>query len=109
MTKKDEAVKYSDHKPRWCLLPWKALEQVVRAMEYGLHEGTKKEREPGDWKKGTNWTNYSDAAMRHMIDWQTGEDNDESELSHLAHAAASILILLYFVLFNIGTDNRNEG
>ena len=38
---------------------------------------------------------YYDAARRHMIKWFEGEDNDEeSGLSHLAHALACLAILV---------------
>jgi hypothetical protein len=38
---------------------------------------------------------YYDAAMRHLMSWWDGEENaDDSGLSHLAHAAACLCILL---------------
>lgn len=50
----------------------------------------------------TNWrkdpvsaSTYYDAAMRHLMAWWDGENTDrESNLPHLAHAAANMLILL---------------
>lgn len=104
---KERAVKYSQHKPRWSLIPWLSMEQVVRVMEAGLHEGTDKEREKNDWQKGTNWTEYSDAAMRHLVAWQQRETYDkESGKSHLAHVVCCCLILIWYELKGVGRDDR---
>jgi hypothetical protein len=60
--------------------------------------------------KGTEWRRYWDAASRHMNSWLDMESLDlESGKSHLAHAAASILILLELELRNKGTDDRYKG
>jgi hypothetical protein len=75
-------------------------------MEHGLYEGTEKERKPNDYQKGTEWLKYWDAAIRHLTAWRDGEDNDESELSHIAHAAASCLILLWYIIMKVGKDDR---
>jgi hypothetical protein len=83
------------------------MEEVVRVMEDGLHEGTDKEREKNDWQKGTDWTEYSDAAMRHLISWQNGQNLDaESGRSHLAHVVCCCLILIWYEIRGVGRDDR---
>lgn len=57
--------------------------------------------------KGYAWSLSSDAHLRHFLAWQGGEDNDpESGLPHLAHAAWHDLALLAFQLEGLGTDDR---
>lgn len=102
-----KAVKYSEHKPRWHLIPWRPMQEVVRVMEAGLHEGTDKERTEGDWKNGTDWCEYSDAAFRHLIAWQDGQDNDDETCrSHLGHVICCCLILMWYQIRGVGRDNR---
>ncbi len=80
--------KHDEGKDPYALVPWGAMRAVVKVLQfgaarYGIH----------------NWTlvegrrdRYFSAAMRHLVAWQTGEDVDpDSNLEHLAHAAASIL------------------
>jgi hypothetical protein len=78
-------------KLQWHLLPWRELADVVRVF---MHGNTK--YEPDSWKSVENKKEvYFDAVMRHLSEWWEGKDPDESGLSHLAHAAACILILLW--------------
>ena len=92
------------------LLPPRALEQTARAMGHGADKY-------GVW----NWTKcdeprrYAAAALRHIYAqtafWCDNNDergaglaiDPESGLPHLAHAAASILIMLDLVLAGKGT------
>jgi|WetSurMetagenome_2_1015567.scaffolds.fasta_scaffold02376_10 hypothetical protein len=76
---------------QWRLLPWKELEEVVNVFMYG---NTKYEED--DWKNVPNKKSiYFDAMMRHIVAWKTTTARDESDFSHLAHAMACILILLW--------------
>ena len=102
-------MKFSGDKPRWCLLPFDVLQLVVRVMEAGLYEGTEKEREPNDWQKGAPWLEYWDAMMRHMVAWKEGEDFDhDTGYNHIAHAIACGLILLWYGIYGVGTDDRKR-
>ena len=73
------------------LLPASALRPIAEALRYGAQRY-------GLWnwrKTKVNATTYHGAILRHMALWGEGEDLDpESGLPHLAHAAASICILL---------------
>lgn len=81
-------------KIQWRLIPWSALEIVVRAFMFG---NMKDGRKPDDWQLVKNKRDiFFDAAIRHIISWKRGEKQDqESGLSHLAHACCNILILLW--------------
>ena len=78
-------------KPRWSLVPEQALEDVVKVLTYGA-------RKYGDY----NWREvddgprrYYDASMRHLMAYRQGHwTDDESGLPHLAHAVASLLVVM---------------
>lgn len=84
------------------LLPEGAAVEVAKAFEHGG-----KKYGFSNYKKGTNLTRYAHAAVRHLFAWLKGETNDpESGLNHLAHCAASVLIVLELQLSNVGEDDR---
>lgn len=63
----------------------------------------------GNYLKGYSWSLSVDALHRHLLAFEMGEDNDkESGLSHMAHAAWHCLALCSFQMRNIGNDDRFE-
>lgn len=84
----DEGVKYDDEKPDYTLLPWDALEEVVRCLEYGARKYAR-----ANWKKVPDAFNrYERAGFRHRIARVRGEEVDpESGCRHLAHEVCSLL------------------
>jgi hypothetical protein len=86
-------VKYDSDKPRWSLLPFKALQEVVEVLTFGA-----KKYAADNWKIVPNaQERYIDAAYRHLADWNSGEKKDpETGKSHLAHAICCLLFLLWF-------------
>lgn len=94
--KKDDA-----EKPKMHLLPHDAIMGVAHVMTYGARKYAEH-----NWRQATEWNRYYDAALRHLFAWQMGEDLDESGLSHLDHAAASVLMLSSLVKTRTGTDDR---
>lgn len=78
-------------KPPLGILPLPGLEAAARAMAYGDRKYA-----PGNWRllgspeERAEWAN---AALRHIYAHLSGERLDESGVSHLGHAAASLLIL----------------
>lgn len=53
---------------------------------------------------------YMDAAMRHLLSWQDGEDEDpESGMSHLAHVMACMAIIIDAKENNMLDDNRPKA
>jgi len=99
------AMKSNAGKPRMSLLPPAALVDIVRVREFGCQK-----YDDWDWTKARPWTEYSDAAERHIMAWAAGQDNDEeSGLNHLAHAACNMLFLLEFAKSGAGKDDRPTG
>lgn len=83
-----EGVKYDDSKPDYTLLPWDALEEVVRCLEYGARKYAR-----DNWKKVPDaFDRYERAGFRHRAARVRGEDVDpESGCRHLAHEVCSLL------------------
>lgn len=91
MTDPTEGRKYDKDKPDYTLLPWDAVEEVVRVLDFGAKKYAR-----DNWKhvEGAE-TRYLAAAIRHLAAHARGERVDpESSLSHLAHAACCVLFLL---------------
>lgn len=50
-----------------------------------------------NWMRGMSWSVVFGAILRHLLAWFMGEDNDkESGLPHLHHAACSLMFLGYY-------------
>lgn len=95
-------VKYDSEKNLLQLLPFSALEEVGKCLTYGANK-----YEPNNWRGGFKWTRLLGSTLRHLFAWSRGIDTDEeSGLSHLAHAATNILFLLEHVTEGLGTDDR---
>jgi hypothetical protein len=95
-------VKYDGRKRRYDLLPFDALEEVIKVLEAGAEK-----YDDHNWTRGCAWSRYWSAAMRHLTAWWLGESADsETGLSHLAHAVCCLLFLIAFEKRNIGDDDR---
>jgi len=92
-SKSMEGLKYDEGKPDYTLIPWEALEEVVKVLEAG-----EKKYARNNWQKVEDADfRYLKAAFRHLISYAKGEQNDpETGLSHLAHACCCMLFLLHF-------------
>jgi len=100
---KINALKYDESKRRYDLMPYDALEEVLKVLEFGANK-----YDDDQWLAGTTWSRYWSAAMRHLVAFWRGEDNDpESGLPHLAHATCCALFLLTYSIRKIGMDNRS--
>lgn len=83
-------VKHDEKKPRYSLLPVGALATVVAVMEHGAAKYG-----ADNWRNCEDPTRYWDAAQRHL--WASSQLNfrdPETNLPAIAHAIASLLILL---------------
>lgn len=108
-TKLTEATKYDGGKTQWNLLPWDAVEEVVKVMEFGAGKYN-----PFNWVEngGFKYSRLFNSSMRHFIAWfWKKEDNDpETGLSHLAHLTCNVFFLLHYVLnkekFKLNDDRR---
>lgn len=86
-----EGRKYDTGKPDYTLLPWDAVEDIVRVLDFGALKYAR-----DNWRYVDDAeVRYLAAAFRHMAAYARGETHDpETGLSHLAHAGCCILFLL---------------
>ena len=89
---KDQNQKKDSGKLPLHLLPFDALTEVAKVLDFGA----KKYAERG-WEKGIDYSRVFGAIQRHTWAWFQGEDNDpETGLNHMAHATCECLFLLAF-------------
>ncbi len=97
-----EGTKHDQDKPDLSLLPKELLEETAKAFMYG-----EKKYGRHNFRNGFDHHRPAAAALRHIVAYLSGEDNDaESGVSHLGHAAASIGMLLYCIKNKVGKDTR---
>lgn len=98
---KGSGVKHDSNKPPLELIPPVALTEIARALEFGANKYGRY-----NWCSGMAWSRLIGAAFRHIAAFNDGEDNDpESSLPHLSHAACCIVFLLtYQHLYKEGDD-----
>lgn len=86
--------------PIFSVVPFPALLEIAKAMQYGADEAPNASGVPGYGRM--NWREqkieamgYIDAATRHMARWVDGQELDKkSGAKELAHAAASLIVLI---------------
>ena len=85
--------KFDAGKPRWDLLPWDEVGQVVEVLTHGAVKYA-----PDNWKHVEDGRDrYFAALLRHIHAHRMGDVLDpESGLTHLAHAACNLLFLMHF-------------
>lgn len=98
----DAALHASAGKPGLQYLPWRALTEVAKVIDFGAKKYSR-----NGWRKGMPWMELAGSTVRHVAKWISGIDLDEeSGLHHLAHAATDILFLVEYYCLQLGTDDR---
>jgi len=93
VTGNDGGKKYDNDKPRWDLLPYAAVERVVKIMTFGA-----KKYEDDNWKL-VEPKRFSGAMMRHFVAHMKGERSDpDSGFTHLEHLACNAIFLVWHQL-----------
>jgi len=85
-------IKFDKQKTRFDLIPWNEIKQVADVLTLGANKYA-----DDNWKFVPDGKKrYFAAALRHLVAWKEGEQNDtESGISHLAHATCCCLFLMY--------------
>lgn len=92
-------------KPPMSLLDRYALEQIANVLAFGAKKYAKH-----NWRKGLEYSRLLDAALRHLLAFADGEDNDpESGFSHIAHAGCCIMFLLWMSKNRTDLDDRHRS
>ena len=100
---KETAARFSEGKIRYDLMaPW-ALEQIARVYTYGTIKYS-----DDNWWKGLKWKkDVFGCILRHVWKWFRGQQNDdESGIHHLAHAAWNCIALMEYERNKVGIDDR---
>lgn len=97
-------LKYDAGKPSIGLIDQYALWELAKVLDYGKHK-----YDAHNWRKGIQWQRTIDAALRHVLAFNGGEDFDpESGLPHLAHAMCNLMFLLNFTETHPELDDRHK-
>lgn len=95
-------LRYNDNKPKWALVDFDALEDMVRVLEVGSEKYY-----VDNWKNGLKTTEVIESLLRHVFAYLHGEDNDkETGLPHTAHIMCNAMFLSYNHRFKKDFDDR---
>lgn len=84
--------KYDGGKVMYELLPAEALHEIARVLTFGA-----KKYSARNWENGINYSRIFGALMRHLWAWWSGKNtDDETGISHLAHAGCCLFFLLAY-------------
>lgn len=104
-----QAVRHDENKTNWSLMPWTAVEEINKVLEFGATKYA-----ANNWQDGTGfrYTRVLNSMLRHIFAFMRGEDLDpESGLSHMAHAGCNVLFILYYLQNKnrYHNDDRNKA
>lgn len=107
--KKDTGEKFDQGKLRYDLIDGYALQELASIYTFGAQKYA-----DNNWRKGLLYSRVFGALLRHVWAWWMGEDNDpETGLSHMAHAAWNCMTLASFSQPNVDRykefDDRGEN
>lgn len=94
--------KFDQDKPRMDLLDAYATEELAKVLTFGA-----KKYAPHNWRKGIGYARLIAAALRHIYAFARGEDIDEETgLSHMAHAMCCCMFLIWMHQSRRSFDDR---
>lgn len=86
------SLRFNKGKPSVSNIPPEFILGMAEVLTYGEQKYGR-----ANWKKGNNFSVPYDSAMRHILQWQAGESNDEeSDSHHLFHAAVNLMMCYYY-------------
>ncbi len=95
-TKKDEG------KVRLDLISSIAIFELGKVLTFGATK-----YDANNWRNGIAWSRVIGATLRHIFLWVRGQDKDEETgLSHLAHAFCNLMFLLEYEVTKKDFDDR---
>jgi hypothetical protein len=97
----ERALHYSEGKPDLSQIPPEWMFAMASVLDYGA-----KKYDRDNWRKGTNWSEMTASALRHLMHLIRGERFDrESGLHHAAQLMVNGGFLLTWDLYDRGTNN----
>lgn len=95
-------IKHDQAKPPMDLIPYEALEEIAKVLAAG-----EKKYGTANWTSGIEMRRLLSAAMRHIGQFNSGEDFDEeTETLHLANAATNLMFAIWMYSHRPDLDNR---
>lgn len=95
-------LKHDDEKLPMGLMPRSALEQVAAVLAHGAHKYS-----AHNWRKGISVQRNIDAALRHIVAANEGENLDaDSGLPHFAHAICDLMFVIETLRARPDLDDR---
>lgn len=94
--------KFDQQKAPMDLLPYESLEEIAKVLAAGEQKyGT------ANWANGIEMRRLISAALRHIGQFNSGEDFDsETQTLHLANAACNLLFAIWMYKHRPELDNR---
>jgi hypothetical protein len=100
--KNDAGNKFDGNKNRLDLLSIQAMNGIAEVLTFGC-----KKYGDRNWEKGLSFSRVFGALLRHLFAWWIGKNNDdETGLNHLDHAACCLMFLQHFTKTKTGNDDR---
>ena len=97
-----KCIKCDDGKAPIALVEPSFIEGIAHVLAFGA-----KKYDEHNWRLGMKWSRMYSAAMRHLMAFWQGEDIDEeTNLSHLYHAACCLMFLAWYWETGSGEDDR---
>ena len=99
-----QAIKEDEDKPRIDLIPPQAIKDIAEVLTYGAQK-----YDSHNWRDngGLEYSRVYAAAQRHLLSFWDGQSLDEETgMSHLAHAACCIVFLMSYETEDNGKDDR---
>lgn len=101
---KDEGLKYDSAKVPMDLLPYDSLEEIAKVLAFGAQKYDK-----ANWAKGIQISRLIAASIRHIYQFNRGEDKDsESNTLHLANACCNLMFAIWMYKNRPDLDDRWE-
>lgn len=101
-TQTKQGIKHDSGKPDLSYISLTLMEEVAKVREFGAKKYSR-----NNWVLGFQYTRSIAAALRHIMAFNSGEDYDqESNLSHIAHAVCCLEHLLNDIKNHPENDNR---
>ncbi len=94
--------KFDSNKPPLDLIPYDAIEEIGKVLAQGA---IKYDR--ANWTNGILMSRLLSASMRHIGQFNNGEDYDEeTKTLHLANAATNLLFAIWMYKYRTDLDDR---
>ena len=94
--------KFDQNKIPLDLIPYESLEEIGKVLKFGAEKYDR-----ANWANGINYSRLIAAAMRHLGQFNNGEDFDEeTNTLHVANAATNLIFLIWMYKNRPDLDDR---